>query len=747
MTHRISARSSVLFALASLSLPSCGFFQSKSEGKQAPPTVVENAEVLSDVDGILIATIDPSMAQQVGASADSGIAGALIIFPAGSLAGTAEVTVEEGAAFDLEVMKSDLGVPSDLAMEAATGVLVIQASEDIDPLLPLQVSMPLSASAALQPEEGMKPALLYNIVRHDLGGVRAAGIRVDESIKIVGDMVEFSISYFGAYAIVYVPDSFGETVEAETDRPIVTKQEELKNQEEQQQEEQPELEVTFSIVSSEPAANASDIARPDFLSITFSDFLANNPPQTSLTVTRAGETVGGSLRVEGNQLIFQPTISFLLGETYSVQVAKTLKSSGGAELGADQSFTFAIGNGSWREGGDYITDMPAEAQHLSVASLGHGKFGLIADNPIVVPELIATRWSGAAWVDTTVSLVADVTQGLASVGSQGRYFTGYLLGQSSSAVLPFADAFFSRLSAPLDLSSDASLATYKDISVAAGPNGAVQFAYVKPSSFEIEGRNFNGTVFSGHQTLRAADMDEDRSQLKLANNTQGDIVMMYQGNFSFSTTYLKVLIKREGNDGWEDLTIDTDEVVTVNNRLDFEYLNIFISDYGQVTAFWCLSTPQACYARVYEGTSWGTAYERLIPQGQDLMGLAAAAARDRKRLEVIWLRGDPGNKQLEVVEFNGLGWGEPAPLESDQDSSLSYSDLHLGMDHLGRVQAIWGKNEIISGAQKSQTQWSAVETRVVSGANPVKTSFAIDPSGEAIFVWSDTDGVKSLSFR
>jgi hypothetical protein len=129
------------------------------------------------------------------------------------------------------------------------------------------------------------------------------------------------------------------------------------------------------------------------------------------------------------------------------------------------------------------------------------------------------------------------------------------------------------------------------------------------------------------------------------------------------------------------------------------------------------------------------------------MGLAAAAARDRKRLEVIWLRGDPGNKQLEVVEFNGLGWGEPAPLESDQDSSLSYSDLHLGMDHLGRVQAIWGKNEIISGAQKSQTQWSAVETRVVSGANPVKTSFAIDPSGEAIFVWSDTDGVKSLSFR
>ncbi|MBF0440423.1 MAG: hypothetical protein HQK54_00815 [Oligoflexales bacterium] len=163
----------------------------------------------TDVSGIIIATLDESLAQPqiLTTSENSNIRDIKVAFPTGSLPKKTTVSLQEGEAIDSTQLVGDLGLDSAIIkVTASAAPIMITASEAID----LNQSMILSL--AVPKDDGTtklnfitarkdKIAVVYRVLIQE-SGKRISGVTPVSSLSIDQGKIIFTSKYFGWFQVV-----------------------------------------------------------------------------------------------------------------------------------------------------------------------------------------------------------------------------------------------------------------------------------------------------------------------------------------------------------------------------------------------------------------------------------------------------------------------------------------------------------------------------------------------------------------
>jgi len=711
-----------------VSTASCGKKGGGSSDTPPPPTPQETeAAVKSDVEGVVIAGVDTTTATRLRTSAQSGIAGTEILFPAGSLGVSVDVTVGEGPTFDVASAQSEMGIDSSVVITPTTGTLLITASQAIDPLKPISVTMPLKAGTSLLPA-GTKYAVLSQVVRTSTAGSANSTvvmINANAGVTESEGKVTFPIGFFGAHSVVTVPETFSETKEAPSARPLPDPK-------------KPGVDptppgVALALESISPADKAS-VARPSSIELKFNQDIDLASAQASVTLKTGEMDIPVTVTVDGSKVVINPSQSLALGYGYRVLVGSEIKSSTGKALGKSSESTFSVLEGAWGtvETSNGLPNFSISSQVLT--RLNHGRFGLSAI--FGAGKVMSLQFDGSVWGPVQeITEAGDITSIAADGGIDGRHYVGYIF----EPVFPlFGMRYFPALSAPLDIGSSSRpesghpllVDTYsKPIVASTGQGKALYLA--KRQDHAFVSRLMDGDGLGALETPVAAEANP-AYEWKLTVNDKGDAALIFYRQVS--TEYRLIVHKRSASGTWTNLTPNGNEL-----SIDvWSAINVGIDNSGKISALWCTSSD--CMAASHDGTAWGSS--------QNLSGVASMPnqrfAFDPKTgtAMVIWR---PVENTLRVTTYylrsatfaNGQ-WS--SVLTMDSNSPNAVDPAMLAFDGAARVRAVWKKDGVIKSARFNGGAWSSTQD-AYSGVVAGQAAYQCDYSGECMFAWPEAGGV------
>lgn len=229
MSSRSPVFVSIIFCLFGLLHSGCflgpGFFSQKQDGESALSSIV-GAEILSDADGARTGKFLAASngTQTMTASDNSGIAGASLEAPPGSLSIDTDITIEEGVSIADSEFLSSLGL--DASVNGSANSVVVASSAAIDALQPLTLAISIPESANLVEDPELRNLIVfYRIAKQDAGGGFFEGIIPRNELSLVDGKVKFEIRYFGVYQAVYLDKEINVAKEAPSTKGIETKRE------------------------------------------------------------------------------------------------------------------------------------------------------------------------------------------------------------------------------------------------------------------------------------------------------------------------------------------------------------------------------------------------------------------------------------------------------------------------------------------------------------------------------------------
>ena len=183
------------------------------QGQQVRPKV--------DKAGVVVATIDPKakVAQIIGASATSAIAGTSVAIAPGSVAVSTDITVQQGGTVDGTQLLTDAGAADGASVLQAAPAVTVASSSPVDLAQPMVVALTVPAGLGLTsaaPLERM--AVAYRVAVQATGARLAGLVPVNALSRDSTGRVLYSTRYFGWFQLVVL------------DRPPPTTERELTGQ-------------------------------------------------------------------------------------------------------------------------------------------------------------------------------------------------------------------------------------------------------------------------------------------------------------------------------------------------------------------------------------------------------------------------------------------------------------------------------------------------------------------------------------
>ena len=169
----------------------CGLINS---GDNSNSTAENKTVANEEYSEIVIA--DTSTQAILAASKQSPISGAILTINPGSLNVGESVSIREGMPLNLDVVTAELEIDQQLT-SAGASVFVGGDSENSKIASPMTLSLPLGQTLAFQ--DGITYAVMYKVFEE--GGYKT-GVISSADIKITGNTLEISISFFGVYQAV-----------------------------------------------------------------------------------------------------------------------------------------------------------------------------------------------------------------------------------------------------------------------------------------------------------------------------------------------------------------------------------------------------------------------------------------------------------------------------------------------------------------------------------------------------------------
>jgi hypothetical protein len=215
--------------LASLS-SACFRLPSQAKGSvqvlNTEPRVVETRTV---GDSKSVASYDPMSKVATKVEAPKGaLAGSNITLPAGSLAVSAELIVEEAVPLSETSLASAVGISETIEVRPLGAGLIIRPSEHADLTQPLTIAMPISPFSSLigrlQQRLGLQSKKHYAVFfKYFVRGELRAGVISSSELRLTSDGLVAFEGYFGAYWLAEVSSPLEQRVEVPSQEPIVNK--------------------------------------------------------------------------------------------------------------------------------------------------------------------------------------------------------------------------------------------------------------------------------------------------------------------------------------------------------------------------------------------------------------------------------------------------------------------------------------------------------------------------------------------
>lgn len=658
---------------------------SQSDSGQEQP---EEVQPKSDTDGVIVAAIATDKAQLLKASASGGLAGTEIVFPAGALAISTDVTLTEGAALDLAASKSELGIGDGIEMAAASSTILITVADAQDLLKPVTVTTTLAEGASLAPQ-GKKYALLSHVTK---AGAATIMINANLEFRIDNNKISFPISFFGAHSVVLVPEGFGETKEAPTVRPLPDK----KGSETPDPNPVP-TPTALSVVSMVPAAG-TQVALPVSIELTFSEAVDSATASAAVSVTRGAGMVTGSISVNGTKVMFSPAQSFILGQSYTVAVANTMKSVSGAVLASAYSASFSVKEGAWSATTAAVAS-ETDANYAALAPLNAGRYGIVKTQPST--SIDTYLFDGTAWGPKATFSDANVGEFESVLGVGGHDGRFYILGRHSSK--PYIMRYNPALAAPKLLTDGLSPApaSMTSFSVVAVGQGEALYFYIASGQAFV--RSLKGDVLGAAESIGAI---ASYPYPVIAGSVQGGAtvagIRVANGQNS-----LKVF-HRTSAGLWSDLTPNGDELT---GDLRTNPFSVFVNNAGNPTIFWCineLTEVNICNLSAHDGTSW-SAIKSFNP-ATNVNGPTFLCDETGRTCGAVWSEAVSEMKTIYGSVFKSNAWNTPTVI-----ATSSLSDPMASMDRVGRILVTWINDDyIMKYVMYNGSAWSAAANTVAS---------------------------------
>ncbi len=198
--------------------------------KKSFQTKTVSVDNTSNESGVVSASIDANSnaPQQLNASGDSGVSGSSVLFPPGTLSVSSLITLEEGVGLASNDTSAELGISG---LEPASKALVLSSSASVDPVAPFTISLTIEGSSLNLADEVSKFAIVYKVVKYSEGGTNFVGVIGPDLVKIDGNKISFSASFFGSYQVIYSTPEV-KTVEVPSQTTVVTKRQKVAKKEE-----------------------------------------------------------------------------------------------------------------------------------------------------------------------------------------------------------------------------------------------------------------------------------------------------------------------------------------------------------------------------------------------------------------------------------------------------------------------------------------------------------------------------------
>jgi hypothetical protein len=456
----------------------------------------------------------------------------------------------------------------------------------------------------------------------------------------------------------------------------------------------------LQILETTPANMATDVATDVAVSAMFDAPLQETTVTTmSFTVTRdQGEAVEGTLSLAGEQTaVFTPDEPFTLLTEHTATLSTDIESLAGKKLEADFSWSFTTRDGRW-----------GAAERIEVDDAGNAEVPQVAIDPDGNAVAVWQHYDG-----TRTNIWANRYTPAGGWGTAGRIETDDV----GNAELP---------------------------QVAIDPDG---YALAVWTQLDGNGNNIWTNRYTpaggwGTAMFMPAGHAGGATSPQIAMDPGGNAVAVWTQNDGTSFDIWANRYTPTGGWGTADL-IETDDVGRALSP------QIAMDPNGNAVAVWYQfdGTRDNIWANRYTpADGWGTA--GLIETDDAGPATAPQIATDPDgNAMAVWQRYDGTRSDIWVNHYTtGAGWGTVERIDSRDDGNAG--SPQVAIDRNGYALAVWHqlgelRSNIWANRYTPDDGWGIAERIETDDAgNAFSPQVAIDPGGNALAVWYQSDGTR-----
>lgn len=471
-----------------------------------------------------------------------------------------------------------------------------------------------------------------------------------------------------------------------------------------------ELDASFTILSSVPADEETDVDRSAGIEVQFSSEIdAETVASDTFTVLGPSGPVAGEFRIDGNTVSFEPTPLLAVYARYSVTLSRALRAAAGPNLDEAYEMTFRTADGSFTEPTRISTDM---ATSLEFAGNNAGDAILAWSTDTTPRDIRAASFDGEERTWTAAQSLensdTEFRNPCVALGSDGTGFVVYE-GPLNSEVVggwnSFGDSKWGVKQDALDVSASRCAVTDGGARLVAwwddgdGVASRIDTAWSEPVTIE-PGGNLWHLVPLGDGAL---------ATFKKAGEDQ-----------LFASRY-------DSDQGW----LSSDGVTGSSSDPNFIALK---PDGDRALLVWLEQTDGTVRASIFEDGAWSSPAE-LGPASEwtagDLGGDRAVA---------VW---EDDETVFASARDGADSWTQAQQLGRNDEVVA----LQVSVDQSGNALAAWPQagKILVYRLRANEVTWEglpAIESEAYEGAHTT-----VSQGGELLMVWRNATGIWSAEFK
>lgn len=508
----------------------------------------------------------------------------------------------------------------------------------------------------------------------------------------------------------------------------------------------PEREAALTFGSSTPEDGAVNVSRTDALKMIFSAALDSSTATASnVSLSAAGNIAPLTLATAGTQLTATPAQALLPMTSYTLTAGTNLAGINGEKLGSAQTVTFKTADGAWHAAQTVNPNNGEDATSPKIAINANGDAITVwyqSDGTQL--RIWAKRFTpGTGWgvpqiIETNTG---DAFEPQIAIDADGNaiavwyQFDGALFNVWSNRFTPDSGWGTPEL---IETSND-SPAIDPQIAMDAGGNAVAVWMQFDGTRYNLQANRFTSSSGWGIAQLIETDNAGEAVEPRMAMNANGDAIVVW---YQFDGTRYNIWANRftsasgwdiaqlietdDGDAGYPQIAIDANgNAIAVWHQYDGAHNNIWSSRFTSSTGW--------SAAQLVETDNTGDAYDPQI--AIDAGGNAIA----------VWRQYDGTHFNIWANRFTPAAeWGTAQLIETDNAGDASRP--RIALDSSGNAIAVWAQSDSVhqniwAGRFLPETGWGTAQLIETDNAGDADLPrIVIDASGNAIAIWSQSDG-------